>query len=165
MVDNVKARKLYVGNLPLEMNVNEATMQEFFNTAMLAAFPELKATGPANTTPVESVWMNAEKKFCFVTFRNEEEALKGMQLDNIQLMGRSLRIGRPSDYVPPAGGGGAVGTSTNSIPLGGAVAGGAVAGSAPTTVVRLANAVTQAEIEDPEEYEEILEDMKEECAK
>ena len=37
--DNVKARKLYIGNLPLDMNVSEGTMKDFFNTAMNAAFP------------------------------------------------------------------------------------------------------------------------------
>eukprot|EP01051_Picozoa_sp_SAG22_P000856 SAG22_NODE_27_length_29018_cov_465.809646_39_plen_188_part_00 len=125
--------------------------------------------------------MNSEKKFCFVTFRTEDESAKGLQLDNIQLMGRQLRIGRPSDYVPPTGGSAAaaaalsglpgVGTSTNNIPLGtpppGGIGGAAAApaGPPPTTVVRLANAVTQAEIEDSNEYADIMEDMTEECQK
>ena len=39
------------------------------------------------------------------------------------------------------------------------------ADEAATVVVRLANSVTAAEIEDPEEYTDILEDMKEECIK
>ena len=58
-IDNVKARKLYVGNLPLDLNVTELTMKEFFDTAMLAAFPELAET-PGK--PVEQVWMSGEKK-------------------------------------------------------------------------------------------------------
>jgi len=163
VVDNVKARKLYVGNLPLEMSIQENTMKDFFNTAMKAAFPNEPAGDP-----VESVWMSGERKFCFVTFRSEKETENGLQLDNIQLMGRPLRIGRPSDYVP---------TNAAAAPppmvVGGAPA--AVVAPAPgappsgeppsTTVVRLANSVTAAEIEDDEEYADILEDMKEECSK
>ena len=41
--NSVKARKLYVGNLPLDMSVNEQSIKEFFDTAMLAAFPLLVA--------------------------------------------------------------------------------------------------------------------------
>lgn len=167
-MDNVKARKLYVGNLPLDMNVTELTMKEFFDTAMLAAFPELAQT-PGK--PVEQVWMSGEKKFCFVTFRNDTEAEKGMQLDNIQLMGRPLRIGRPSDYVPPAGG--AVqpvplsATGTNQMPLGAPAAAAPApgAGAATSTVLRLTNTMTEAEVDDEEEYNDIKEDMLEECNK
>ncbi len=169
---DVKARKLYVGNLPLDLNVTEQTMKDFFDTAMTAAFPELKDT-PGQ--PVEQVWMSGEKKFCFVTFRNEDEAMKGMQLDNIQLMGRPLRIGRPSDYVPPAGQAQPQplsATGTNNMPLGnGAPAAPAAAGpgagaDAPTSVVlRLTNTMTEAEVDDEEEYNDIKEDMLEECGK
>ena len=35
----------------------------------------------------------------------------------------------------------------------------------PTAVLRLANAVTAEEVDDDDEYEEILEDMREECNK
>ena len=71
-------------------------------------------------------WMSGEKKFCFVTLRTEAEAEKGprsasfklddkggifdggircagLQLNDIQLMGRPLRIGRPKPtffYLP-----------------------------------------------------------------
>ena len=164
---DVKARKLYIGNLPLDLNVTEQTMMDFFNTAMLAAFPELKNT-PGN--PVEQVWMSGEKKFCFVTFRNEDEAMKGMQLDNIQLMGRPLRIGRPSDYVPPAGQAAPQplsATGTNNVPLGSSAPAPAAAGAdAPTSVVlRLTNTMTEAEVDDEEEYNDIKEDMLEECGK
>jgi RNA recognition motif-containing protein len=170
---DVKARKLYVGNLPLDLNVTEQTMKDFFDTAMTAAFPEMAET-PGK--PVEQVWMSGEKKFCFVTFRNEDEAMKGMQLDNIQLMGRPLRIGRPSDYVPPAGQAQPQplsATGTNNMPLGapgGAPAAAAPAGAAgapaPTSVVlRLTNTMTEAEVDDDEEYNDIKEDMLEECGK
>lgn len=171
---DVKARKLYVGNLPLDLNVTEQTMKDFFDTAMTAAFPELKDT-PGK--PVEQVWMSGEKKFCFVTFRNEDEAMKGMQLDNIQLMGRPLRIGRPSDYVPPAGQAQPQplsATGTNNMPLGNATgaapaaagAGASTADGAPTSVVlRLTNTMTEAEVDDEEEYNDIKEDMLEECGK
>ena len=164
---DVKARKLYVGNLPLDLNVTEQTMKEFFDTAMTAAFPELKDT-PGQ--PVEQIWMSGEKKFCFVTFRNEDEAMKGMQLDNIQLMGRPLRIGRPSDYVPPVGQAQPQplsATGTNNMPLGTGAAPAAAPGvDAPTSVVlRLTNTMTEAEVDDEEEYNDIKEDMLEECGK
>ena len=160
VVDNVKARKLYVGNLPLEMNVQETTMQDFFNTAMNAAFPDLKK--PGDPDPVESVWVSAEKKFCFVTFRTEEMAVSGLQLDNIQLMGRPLRIGRPSDYVPTASTSQEPSSQSAAPPSSNASSSQA---TQATAVVRLANAVTAEDVDDAEEYDDILDDMKEECSK
>ena len=107
---------------------------------------------------VESVWMSGEKKFCFVTFRSEAEAANGLQLDNIQLMGRPLRIGRPSDYVPTNSG-------TVAAPLGQMTAVAKTTGAglsaqpqqaAATVVVRLANSVTNEEVDDTDEYNDIL---------
>jgi hypothetical protein len=159
--------QLYVGNLPLDQNVQETTMKDFFNTAMNAAFPEI-ASEANGADPVEAVWMSSEKKFCFVTFRSEEIAVKGLQLDNIQLMGRPLRIGRPSDYVPTAAPAAAAapGAAAAMLPAGVAPAAAAAAPATPATeVLRLANAVTAEDVDDEEEYSDILDDMKEECAK
>lgn len=92
-----------------------------------------------------------------------------MQLDNIQLMGRALRIGRPSDYVPPVGvvaQAPLAGTGTNQMPLGApAAAAPAGAAAATSTVLRLTNTMTEAEVDDEEEYNDIKEDMMEECGK
>eukprot|EP01050_Picozoa_sp_SAG11_P002029 SAG11_NODE_98_length_16927_cov_35.166211_9_plen_137_part_00 len=56
----------------------------------------------------------------------------------------------------------AAAAAATAAPIGGAAP---AAANVPTTVLRLANAVTDAEVEDAEEYADIIEDMKEECSK
>ena len=92
-----QARRLYVGNLPLP--VAEHELRQLFNTSFPAAFPSVP---PGDC--VLSVYLNVEKKFGFVEFRTPDEATMALQLDGIQLRGVSLRVKRPSDYVPPPSG-------------------------------------------------------------
>mmetsp|Transcript_11403 Transcript_11403/g.20916 ORF Transcript_11403/g.20916 Transcript_11403/m.20916 type:complete len:242 (+) Transcript_11403:322-1047(+) len=47
--------------------------------------------------------MNESGKFCFIEFKTPEIASKALSLNGIDLVGRQLRVGRPSGYAPPAG--------------------------------------------------------------
>ncbi|KAF8821786.1 splicing factor U2AF protein [Cardiosporidium cionae] len=85
------ARELYVGNLPPGVDVNQ--LLEFLNAAMSA----LKATTmPGNSCT--KAWISTDGHYAFVEFRTMEEASNGMQLNGLNCLGYSLRIGRPKTY-------------------------------------------------------------------
>jgi len=88
-----QARRLYFGNLP--MPISEAELKSFVDDAMKKTFTDLP---PGES--VVSVYLNMDKKFGFVEFRNPEEATTGLGLDGIVLRGLALRVKRPSDYNP-----------------------------------------------------------------
>ena len=47
---------------------------------------------------VNDVHMAGDNKFCFVEFRSATEASNAMALDQMQLLGKNLRVARPNDY-------------------------------------------------------------------
>ena len=55
-----------------------------------------------NANPVVNVYMNHEKHFAFVEFRNVEETSNCMALDSISFDSSQLRVRRPNDYNQPA---------------------------------------------------------------
>lgn len=69
-----------------------------FDSAIGAAYPEAAATA----TPVVNINMHSEGKYAFVELATEEFAAAAMQLDKLDLCGRSLNVARPSGYVDPA---------------------------------------------------------------
>jgi splicing factor U2AF subunit len=88
-----QSRRLYVGNIPV--GITEAEIQDFFNTAMVAA----KACArPGN--PVMAVQINVEKSYAFLEMRAPDEASAGMSFDGIMLHGHALKVRRPKDYIP-----------------------------------------------------------------
>jgi len=92
------ARRIYVGNLPL--NVKEQEIKSFFDAVMIAA------QGP-NRKPGESVlgvFLNLPKRFAFVEFRSAIEATQAMDLDGIKFRGLGLKLGRPANYNASASG-------------------------------------------------------------
>jgi len=89
------ARRLYVGNLPCGMGLNEQILCEFFGQCC-------KGLGIATPNPVLSVWLNGEQTFGFIEFRSVEDTNLALQLfEGLQLGGRQLRFGRPVDYKEP----------------------------------------------------------------
>lgn len=170
-----KTRELYVGNLAIGM-VSEQMLREFFNTA-LVNLSEEAAAGPV----VVNVWMASDMKYSFVEFRTAELATTAMSLDKVELCGRSIHVGRPSGYVPPAGPGqadplamgmgamGNVGGMATMMGMSGmgmqgmmemALAAGA--GANATKVLVLENMLSVEELA-TDEYADIVEDIKEEC--
>ena len=95
-----KQRELYVGNLTTGQ-VSEQMLKEIF-TGLLDAVPGIdKAKGAF----VSNVQLNSDGgKFGFVEFRDEAIAATALNFAGIEILGRSVKIGRPSGYVPPATG-------------------------------------------------------------
>jgi len=89
-----QARRLYVGNIPLDISDQE--LIDFFNTAMTSSGVPLKVS-----PPVMGAQLNLEKSFAFLEFAATEDATAGMALDGITLQGQSLKVRRPKDYVAP----------------------------------------------------------------
>jgi len=165
-----QARRIYVGNLPIGIGLTDAQVTEFFNTAMMAA-----GLAQGGTPPVISTWLSSEGKFGFVEFRTPEEATSGLMLDGCNFMGRTLRLGRPKDYMPIDAAGGSLGvplglglampssaTSANALPLGIRQP---LAAPTPTTVLVLLNMVSKEELLNDEDYLDIVDDVRDECSK
>lgn len=89
-------RRVYVGNLPLE--VKETEIRDFFNAVMIAAQGPGRKAGDS----VLGVFLNLPKRFAFVEFRNAIEATQAMDLDGIMFRGLALKLGRPANYNPSA---------------------------------------------------------------
>jgi hypothetical protein len=71
---------------------------QVFDSAIGAAYPEAAAAA----TPVTHINMHSEGKYAFVEMATEDMATAAMQLDKLELCGRSLNVARPSGYVDPA---------------------------------------------------------------
>lgn len=85
------ARRLYVGNLPVD--TTEGQITDFFNRALIAA-KGVESEGD----PVISVYTNLEKRFAFIETRTVGEAAATLMLDGIKFRDVFLRLRRPNDY-------------------------------------------------------------------
>lgn len=148
-----QARRLYVGNIPF--NSTESEIIEFFQSMMIS-------TQAGN--PVIACQMNLDKNFAFVEFRSVEETTNAIALDGAMCKGQPLRIRRPHDYQPVAG------SEPTPAPVPIQVPG--LPNIPPSTTPRvltevlcLMNMVEASELMDDEEYEDILEDIVDECSK
>jgi len=188
-----QARRIYVGNLPVQLGLTEKILLDFFTNTVVSL-------GVVTPNPVLSVWISSEMTFCFVEFRSIADASACLTLlQGIALGGRVLRVGRPADYKalpseydnyivgfppgtfqpPKAEGAGLAGSILNLnadskiSELSATIASStnidkeieAAHSSAPTKVVHLLNMVKAEDLKDNEEYLDILEDVKEECSK
>ena len=87
------ARRLYVGNLPL--GVTEEQIHQEFRQAIERA---LISPTPLTEDPILSVYINHERRFCFLEFKTVEMTTACMSLDGYNLRGQALKIKRPNDY-------------------------------------------------------------------
>lgn len=194
-----QSRRLYIGNLPVGMGLNEKLLTDFFNTTAISF-------GITTPQPVLSVWISSEGTFCFVEFRSVIDATTCISLfQGLTLGNRALRIGRPADYkeppphlanyvvgLPP----GTPAPAPVAAPLGlpaammgfGAMPGVAALPSAAvpapavpaataaspapaaapavtSKALMLTNMVEPEELDDDEEFSDILIDVREECEK
>mmetsp|Transcript_9676 Transcript_9676/g.22337 ORF Transcript_9676/g.22337 Transcript_9676/m.22337 type:complete len:583 (+) Transcript_9676:120-1868(+) len=127
-----KARRIYVGNLPQQPQVDDVALREFFDQAMQQA-----GLTSGGGSCVSDVWISGEKQFAFVEVRTVQEANNAMQLDGITLYGQPLRINRPHDYVPPNMIGTSFGFSQANPTL--LNLAGAAAGAAPGVLSNMSN--------------------------
>lgn len=177
-------RELFVGNTTPEMT--ESMLKDFLGRALEQVGLTIMPGNPILACRVSG-------KFAFVELRSKEEAANALNLNNIPYLGAQLRVGRPSKYTGPltphgnwedilakfmsgelqlnnvGEGGGGMQPQQQAVAV---VAPIAAAGSAtvpivdhrpPTTVVELKQMLTTKDLIDDTEYEDILEDTRDEC--
>jgi splicing factor U2AF subunit len=87
------ARRLYVGNLP--PNVTEQELHVFFRAAIQQALVEKSP----DEDPILSVYINHERRFCFLEFKTVEMATACLALDGIDIHSKGkVKVKRPNDY-------------------------------------------------------------------
>ena len=104
------ARRLYVGNLPLGVT-EDLIHAEFLKALRIAwvvdhdnnkhySMPPSPEQRGGEDDPILSVYINHERRFCFLEFKTIEMATACMNLDGLQLQpGQApLKIKRPNDY-------------------------------------------------------------------
>ena len=95
------ARRLYIGHLP--PNVHEDELHSFFRGSIEQA---LKKGGEEENKkdsidPILSVYINHERRFCFLEFRDVGMTTACMALDGININGKGkVKVKRPNDYNP-----------------------------------------------------------------
>jgi hypothetical protein len=114
-------------------------------------------------------------KFAFIELRSAQEAANALNLNNIPFLGTALRVGRPSKWTGPPDKHGnwedilakylsgelKVGGTTTAMTH----APTPVATTFTSRVVELQHMLSAEDLENPEEYEDIMEDTREECSK
>jgi len=91
------ARRLYIGNLP--PLVSEDQIHSRFRQAIAVAMGQPEhSLDPPEADPILSVYINHERRFCFLEFKTIEMTTACMQLDGLDLLGTKVKIKRPNDY-------------------------------------------------------------------
>jgi hypothetical protein len=160
-------RELFIGNTLEEMTDHAIT--EFLGKAMEQVG---LSTAPGN--PIVACRLSG--KFAFVEMRSKEEAANALNLNNIPFLGSNLRVGRPAKYLGPQTPHGnwediLAKYMSGELKLPSQGGQGAAAAMAPapldmssaTKVVMLQNMLGDDDVEKDDEYQDIMEDTKEEC--
>lgn len=156
-------RELFVGNTTPEMT--EQMLREFLGNALEQVGLNVMAGNPITSCRVSG-------KFAFVELRSPEEAANALNLNNIPFMGAQLRVGRPSKWSGPPDNHGnwedvlakymsGELQAGNTAPGQGAAAMNAIANA--TRVVELQNMLSSEDLVNEAEYNDLLEDTREEC--
>lgn len=166
-------RELFVGNTTPEMT--EQMLADFLGNAMEQVGLNIIAGNPITACRVSG-------KFAFIELRSPQEAANALNLNNIPFMGTQLRVGRPSKWngLPDNHGNWEdilAKYMSGELQIGHSAPGATAAAVAPpptglppvpmkpsTRVVELQNMLSPQDLENPDEYQEILEDTREECA-
>jgi len=90
---NKAERQLYVGNIPSDIKSEELT--DILND-------KLKAMGKSasifqNGDPVVGAWISGDGHYAFVDFKTADEATQGFVLQQVQINGSYLKVGRPKN--------------------------------------------------------------------
>ncbi|KAJ1566812.1 hypothetical protein HK405_008320 [Cladochytrium tenue] len=143
--------KLFIGGLPSYLNEDQVM-------ELLKSFGELKAFNLVRDSAT-----GASKGFAFCEYRNPVitdiacQGLNGMELDSKKLIVQRASIGANKPVAPAMTFAPSL-LATTFLESGGG-------GTDPTNVVMLLNMVTGEELGDDEEYNDIVEDVREECSK
>ena len=94
------ARRLYIGHLPPHVTENE--LHQFFRSSIEQALPPNSPgtnNGKLEEDPILSVYINHERRFCFLEFKTVEMTTACMALDGIDIRGKGkVKVKRPNDY-------------------------------------------------------------------
>ncbi|KAH9145486.1 hypothetical protein AeRB84_010617 [Aphanomyces euteiches] len=89
-------RELYVGNLP--PNVTATQLQDFLGTIIQQVGLALQGQ-PGN--PILSTWISTDGQYAFCEMRTVEECNLALMLNQLNLLGKQLKFGRPRSFVGP----------------------------------------------------------------
>lgn len=165
-------RELFVGNTTPEMT--ESMLKDFLGRA-------LEQVGLTQLPGNPILACRVSGKFAFVELRSKEEAANALNLNNIPYLGAQLRVGRPSKYTGPETPHGNwedilakfmsgelqlqnVGSQAPAAVAPAPVATPTIAAQPPTCIVSLKQMLTAQDLEDDTEYNDILEDTRDECS-
>lgn len=156
-------RELFVGNTTPEMT--ESMLKDFLGNAMMQVGLNITPGNPISACRVSG-------KFAFIELRTPQEAANALNLNQIPYLGTQLRVGRPSKWTGASDQHGnwediLAKYMSGELQIGESVAVAAPAAppsAPPSRVVELKNMLSPQDLENPEEYNEILEDTREECA-
>ncbi|CAM4773999.1 unnamed protein product [Rotaria magnacalcarata] len=145
--------KIFLGGLPNYLN-DDQTRYKIFVKELLMSFGPLKAF---NLVKDAATGLSKGYAFCEYVEANVTEAaiqgLNGMQLGDKKLIVQLASVGAKNMPGMP----GAIGVQLPGVNL--------LAPTVSTEVLCLLNMVTEEELRDDEEYEDIMEDVREECGK
>jgi splicing factor U2AF subunit len=165
------SRELFIGNTTPEMTGE--MLMDFLGKAMEQVGLSIMPGNPINSCRVNG-------KFAFIELRTVKEAENALNLNNIPFMGATLRVGRPSKYTGPVTNSGnwedilakymsgelvlpnqQSATSTLSSS---ATAQNQPPSSDASRIVELQNMLTMQDLTSDQDYNEIMEDTKDECS-
>lgn len=164
-----KCRRVHIGNLPVNMGLTPAALRQFVAQCMTQLALTVKAGDP-----VIDSFLSTDCKFGFVEFRTVAEANNALAMSGVEYYGRPIRVGRPADYAPPTPeliaqleGTGILGTPgdlgvTGPVQIVGAAEDGPDMTRA-TPIVVIKNMMSEAELADDNECEEIAQDTVDKC--
>jgi splicing factor U2AF subunit len=164
-------RELFIGNTTPEMTGE--MLMDFLGKAMEQVGLTIMPGNPINACRVNG-------KFAFIELRTVKETENALNLNNIPFMGAMLRVGRPSKYNGPVTKHGnwediLAKYMSGELVLPNQAAASSRASTNVTTqsvenvgftsrVVELKNMLTLGDLESDEEYQDIMEDTKDECS-
>lgn len=160
-----KLRRLYFGNLPLHLGLNEHIFQDIVWKEMITR----NMCNNPKENPILCVWF-AQKKgtYGFVEFRTVEETERALNLDGMNCMGIQIKVSRPNDYsqvvIPQNQAIALLGQQSVNMLLSEQKSN-IESPNINSSIMRLVQVVTPSNIEDIYEYDEIFEDVKEGCEK
>eukprot|EP00553_Chaetoceros_curvisetus_P006679 CAMPEP_0204620510 /NCGR_PEP_ID=MMETSP0717-20131115/6531_1 /ASSEMBLY_ACC=CAM_ASM_000666 /TAXON_ID=230516 /ORGANISM="Chaetoceros curvisetus" /LENGTH=352 /DNA_ID=CAMNT_0051634733 /DNA_START=26 /DNA_END=1084 /DNA_ORIENTATION=+ len=159
-------RELFIGNTTPEMTGDMLT--DFLGKSMEQVGLSIMPRNPINACRVNG-------KLAFIELRTMKEAENALNLNNIPYMDAMLRVGRPSKYTGPVSQHGnwedilaKYMSGELTLPNGGS-SGAAASGTttqavATSRVVELKNMLNMDDLQSDTDYDEVLEDTKDECS-
>lgn len=169
-------RKLYVGNIPRDKDLTSSTLIEVLNGALKKISMHESQQDSSSQGSVVGAWISPDGLYAFIELKNPQEAEVALALNNVSIFGQKLKVGRPrfkKESPNQKGKAGQDPNSTTMLSLLG-ITGKAVNQnilnqpfriSPPSRVLCLKGCLNIDDLEVDEEYNEIIEDIREELEK